>query len=121
MSFNTQAARFYDTEHNKIVTRAALEKLFHSDIFADEDRDFSDWTFEHFLEVCSTDSNGIFESIPDEMNQPVLWVEILTGKLVTRPERNEILRSKYGIYDLDEFKPDSEIWDYFFYITEEDD
>ena len=120
MSFNAQAARFYDTEHDKIVTRAPIEKIYNSDLYTDEDRE-NCGSFTHFLEACSTDSNGIYESIPDEMNQPVLWVEILTGKLVTRPERNEILQSKYGIYDLDEFKPDSEIWNYFFYITEEND
>lgn len=120
MAFDTQAARFFDRENDKIVTRATIEKIYNSDLYTDEDRELCG-SFEHFLEACSTDSNGIYDSIPDEMNQPVLWVEFLTGKLVTRRERNEILRDKYGITDMDEFKPESEIWDYFFYITEEDD
>lgn len=113
-SFNPRAARFYDTEHEVILPRSALENSFFFDL-TEEERDSFE-TFEHYLEACSTASNGVLESIPDELTQRVLWVEISTGELMNRRKRDEILENKY---EFDEFTPESEIWEYFFSVQEE--
>jgi len=59
-------------------------------------------------EELPTDATAVL--IPSNLVGKTLWVEIETGRICSRKERNEILVDKYSF---DDWTPISEIYEYF--------